>query len=550
MNTEPGSIRYQELIDRITLLEERITQLEKHQVSPSHPEVPGDEESLSFGIFGKGESGLESHFGQYGLAWLGNIVLFFGIAFLVQYLQVLGLKLVSPIFGLVSVGGIFLLSGYLRESHQFMSRVLNLNGYVLLFYTVIQLHYFTSEPMLTSKLISMAMVMLVAVVTGFNAIRRKNVTLAGLALLMLSIAGVLSDTTHVILPVSLIIAGASTLMVFRLGWTRIIFWAIFLSYSVQLIWLFNDPFMGHDLLIIKQHFSGYIYIFITAAVFSMIALLPEQGSNNFNGFVLSSTILNGLGFTFVVALFILAFFKESYAGITGSIALYCIGYAVVLQLKTERKIIAALFALFGFVTMSISIFGIVGFPKAYFLLAIQSLLVVSMAIWFRSRFIVVMNSLLFVVLLLLYLSTSPLTNSMNVSFSIVALATARILNWKKERLTIQTEFIRNFYLVITFFMVLLTLHHFVADQYITISWALAALVYFVFSLLLNNVKYRYLSLGTMFAAAIYLFIFDLSRIDLAFRVLALLFLAIASIGLSIYYSRRQKRKLDQNEPVS
>ncbi|MEZ5147021.1 MAG: hypothetical protein R2759_08055 [Bacteroidales bacterium] len=257
---------------------------------------------------------------------------------------------------------------------------------------------------------------------------------------------------------------------------------------------------------------------------------------------MSSIILNGLGFTFVIALFILTFFKEAYAGITGSIALYCLTYAFILQVKTNRKIIAALFALFGFVTLSVCIYGLYGFPRAYFLLAIQSLLVVSFAIWFRSKFIVIMNSFLFLVLLMVYLSTSPIMNSMNISFSIAALATARILNWKKERLTIKTEYIRNFYLLVAFFMVLFMLYHLVADQYITISWAAAAMVYFVLSLVLKNVKYRYLALATMFAAAFYLFIIDLARIEMVFRVLALLVLAVVSIGLSFYYTKKQKLK--------
>ncbi|MEZ5084671.1 MAG: hypothetical protein R2750_14710 [Bacteroidales bacterium] len=172
----------------------------------------------------------------------------------------------------------------------------------------------------------------------------------------------------------------------------------------------------------------------------------------------------------------------------------------------------------------------------------QSLLVVSMAIWFRSKFIIIMNSLLFLILLLVYLYTSESGNGMNVSFSIVALATARILNWKKERLTIKTEFIRNFYLFVAFFMVLFTLYHIVPNHYITLSWTLAAVLYFIFSLILKNVKYRYMALATMIAAALHLFISDLARIELVFRVIALLFLAVISIGLSFYYAKKVKEK--------
>ena len=39
------------------------------------------------------EKGLESQIGRFGLAWMGNIVLLFGITFLTQYLMNLGHQL-------------------------------------------------------------------------------------------------------------------------------------------------------------------------------------------------------------------------------------------------------------------------------------------------------------------------------------------------------------------------------------------------------------------------------------------------------------------------
>ncbi|MCF8304733.1 MAG: DUF2339 domain-containing protein, partial [Bacteroidales bacterium] len=161
---------------------------------------------------------------------------------------------------------------------------------------------------------------------------------------------------------------------------------------------------------------------------------------------------------------------------------------------------------------------------------------------FRSRFIVIMNSLLFILLLLIYLATAEQGNLMNISFSIVALMTARILNWKKQRLTIRTDVIRNLYLVIAFGMILFTLYHLVPGEYVALSWTISAVGYFIFSLILNNVKYRYLSLATMIAAAFYLFIVDLARIELVYRVIALFFLSVISIGLSFYYTKKHRAK--------
>jgi membrane protein implicated in regulation of membrane protease activity len=59
---------------------------------------------------------------------------------------------------------------------------------------------------------------------------------------------------------------------------------------------------------------------------------------------------------------------------------------------------------------------------------------------------------------------------------------------------------------------------------------------------MHNKKYRYLALATMVATALYLFIVDLARVEIVFRVVAFLFLAILSIVLSLYYTKRRNKK--------
>jgi hypothetical protein len=191
--------------------------------------------------------------------------------------------------------------------------------------------------------------------------------------------------------------------------------------------------------------------------------------------------------------------------------------------------------------MSTAMYGLVGLPKVYLLLSVQSLIVVSMALWFRNKLIVVINSLLFMTILVAYLFSTKTSDGVNFSFALVALVSARIINWQSSRLQIETDLIRNLYMIEGFIMVLYALSHAVPKQFVTLSWTLAALVYFLISILLKNVKYRYMALGTMICAGFYLFIVDLARIEIVYRVLALLFLAAISIGISIYYTNRVKK---------
>ena len=81
----------------------------------------------------------------------------------------------------------------------------------------------------------------------------------------------------------------------------------------------------------------------------------------------------------------------------------------------------------------------------------------------------------------------------------------------------------------------------------TLSWALAALLFFLLSVWIRNIKYRWLSIITMVITVFYLFIVDLKSISLGYRIVALLFLSIISLGISIFYTRRQRIKKNVEE---
>ena len=54
--------------------------------------------------------------------------------------------------------------------------------------------------------------------------------------------------------------------------------------------------------------------------------------------------------------------------------------------------------------------------------------------------------------------------------------------------------------------------------------------------------------GTMLAIAIHLFIVDLARIEIVYRVIAFLSLAVISIFISVYYTRKVKKS--QKEEIT
>ncbi len=532
-----------EIVKRLNKLESKMLRLERElniELLPEEQYSDAESSDIEYKNLSDGTI-IESVIGESVLAWLGNIVLFFGIIFLIQYIQNSGYQLVSSVFGYIAVAGIFVLAHFLKKHHPRMASIFTINAYLLLFYVTLRLHFFTVNPIISGKAIGLSLITLVAAIQLFISVKRKSILLSGIALVLLSIVAIVSNATHFMLPMTGVLATLAVLFLYRFGWIQILYLSIILVYLINILWFFNNPIMGNPLQAVKVHNLGFIYLFVVAALYSYVALINESESFSKSG-IIGAIILNGLGFSTLLLLFVLSFFKDDYVLLIGAISAFCLLYSVWLQIKSDWKITAAFYALYGFVTFSVAVHGIYDFPRAYFMLAIQSLLVVSMAIWFRSKFIVIMNTMLFIFLLVLYLITSEPANGINISFSLVALLTARILNWKKDGLTIKTDLLRNIYLIIGFIMILVTLYHMMPARYITLSWTVAAVIYFVLSIILKNVKYRYLALGAMIAAAIYLFIIDLARIELVFRIIALMFLATISIGLSIYYSRKNKKK--------
>ncbi|TFH25615.1 MAG: hypothetical protein E4H10_09170, partial [Bacteroidia bacterium] len=127
------------LKQKIADLEERMTRMEEAAASPGihrtgrflYQESTGkqviEEKETSTG------DSMESKVGEYGMAWMGNVVLLFGILFLSQYLQKNNQEIISLVFGFVSVALVYLMGHLTRNSLPYMSRLFSYNGHLLLY---------------------------------------------------------------------------------------------------------------------------------------------------------------------------------------------------------------------------------------------------------------------------------------------------------------------------------------------------------------------------------------------------------------------------------
>ena len=535
------------LEERLRSIELRMADLESalalNNLSRSEAEAKEfktDESSIRSETIIDEAKGLESRIGRVGLAWLGNFVLLFAIIFFTEYIMTQGHRILFVVIGALSAGVIFFISDYLKQRNSDLSFILKINGLFVLFYETLRMHFFSADPLISNKFIVIAVLLIIISFQIYLALKSKSQTLGFLSVVFTLFTAGLSDSTHIMLALITLTAIGTIYCFFKYDWQFLLISSILLVYSAFIIWLFGNPIMDHPMEMLDHHKYGHFYLFAIGGCFSLLPLSRKIDGLN-DELLIGAIILNGVFFTLLLALFSTKFFSTSYVELFSVVTVCCLVYSIVLKSVSDWKFASAFFALYGFLAMSISLYGLTGIPRVYLLLSVQSLVVVSMALWFRNRLMIVMNSLLFLTILMVYLLSSKPVNGVNFSLAFVPLVSARIINWQRARLNIKTDLIRNLYLIAGFFMVMYALYHWLPKQFVTLSWTVAALVYFLLSFLLKNIKYRYMALGTMICAALYLFIVDLASIGIIYRVLALLFLAVVSIGISIYYSNRIKK---------
>jgi hypothetical protein len=392
-----------------------------------------------------------------------------------------------------------------------------------------------------NKGIDLALVFIIIGYQLYDAIRKNAEFLATIAITLMVITAVISDSSFITFFILLITAITTHMLFFYKQWSRLHIFSLFMVYMAHLLWLFNNPVMGHEMRTVESPDFNILFFFGYAVTYTLSIFITKEKLES-NGPLISIAIWNALGFSFLLLLIIPTFYKESYALIFGAIAVYCLIFSVLLKLKSDRDFARATYASFGFAALSVAVYGFYGLPSAFLLLVLQSLLVVSIALWYRSKIIVVANAFLFVSILLIYLVISDSSDFTNFAFAITALATARILGWRRERLTLKTDIFRNMYLLIAFSMILYSLNQALPSNYVTLAWTATAIGFFLLSNILGNIKYRYLSILTIVITGGHLFFVDLGQMDVLYRVIAFLVFALITLGVSLYYTKKLRKK--------
>jgi len=83
--------------------------------------------------------------------------------------------------------------------------------------------------------------------------------------------------------------------------------------------------------------------------------------------------------------------------------------------------------------------------------------------------------------------------------------------------------------------------------YVTISWTALALFYYLLSILLKIIKYRWLALSTLVLSILYLLIIGIRQPDPFYRIISFVSLGIILLLVSIFYSRTKIKQNNKSE---
>ena len=483
---------------------------------------------------------LEFKIGEYWIARLGTAALFLGIAFFISYPFETFPPLAASLLGYLAVAGLFGLSRYWKTTYAHLSKILFGGGLVLLYFATLRLHFFSSNPVLSNKSIGLAAIVAVLTLIFYFAVKRDSELLTGLACFLGYTTSLLSDTSHFALLLITLTSFASGYFLVRYNWQKTFGFSMVLTYLAFLMWMLNNPLLGKPLQAVSEPHGSLLYIFLSATIFGVANLIRKRETHSyFSGLLLES--VNAVGFFVVGSLAIITFFKPQLAVLNLIVSVFFIALAIANWVHHQSKYASSVYALFGYLALTIAIFNQFISPQYFIWLSWQSLVVISTAIWFRSRIIIVANLLIFWGILLAYLGTAPSSDFVNLSYAIVALVSARILNWRKERLRLKTDMIRIAYLASAFSIVLYGLYQAVPGNYVSLSWLAAALFYFAMSLLLHNIKYRWMAILTIFATILRVIFIDMAQLEAGFRVVFFVGLGLALLAVSLLYTKFRRK---------
>ena len=551
MSPSSGKQKNNSISDRLKNIEARLDQIEARlKLRPGDQEVEESTSSLIPENMSETMDILEFRIGQYWFAKAGIIVLALGIVFLMTFPYQTLPSFFPSLIGYILVAGILTLSYLWRGTLAFISRYLLGGGLILLYFATLRLHFFSEKPVLANNVLFLALLIIVVMISLVVAVKRKSIYLSSLILTLGYITAVVSENSIILFGILTLFAFVTVYLKLSYKWEGLFIYGIILTYFFHLIWFINNPFLGNRIQLVSSPGINTYFILLYVIIFALGNLLRNREIPE-NNFVIISTFLNSFGAYSLYFLITITKFSshQVFSHILASIVF--LSLAIIFWMKEKSKLSTFFFAILGYTALSVAIITQFKLPNYFVWLCWQSLLVITTALWFRSKIIVVANFVIFVIIFLAYIMISIHVGLVSISFGLVALLSARIMNWQRHRLELKTELMRNAYLFLAFIAIPYALYHSLPGRYISLSWVGVAIFYYLLSLVLKNKKYRWMALFTLLLSILYIFVIGIIKLEPVYRIVSFIVLGIVLIIISITYTKiRAKTESDRKDKNS
>ena len=540
MDSSQNDVTGKEILQHLKSIESRISKLETYLDLPS---AKIDEDIEEEPIIPKKKSEideeLEFRIGQFWFAKLGIFIFLIGwlIGNTLPFEEVNQalIAIIGFITGLVTIfAGISFKNKFPHISGWILG-----SGFAILYIAALRMHYFSPTPLVTNIIPILVIVYLVSFALILTGIKWGSTYITAFGFALCYASALIGDYSILIFLTITLLAIQSTYLKIRLNWTGLFNFTIVIAYLVHLIWFINNPLVGNQLELQIDQPLNLIFILLYVVIFTIAYFVTKEYDESLPT-AMSFLVNTSMGYGLFLLITILS--APSLGQVYNLLAsIIFLGFAISFFTKKSSRIATFYYAMTGYAALSVAIILQFEKPDFFIWLCWQSLIVVSTAIWFRSKFIVVANFFIFLLIFFSFLIISGVTTGISLSFGIVALLSARILNWKKDQLELKTEQMRNAYLLTALLIIPYSLYHMMPSGYVAFSWIVVAILYYIFSLLLKNVKYRYMSLATFMLTVLYVFVLGITSEETVFKILSFLVLGAALVIISVVYTRNRNK---------
>ncbi len=546
MNNSLDDSALDRILKSLKNIDNRLSQVEtKLQIQPE--KVEDEVQPTQAVVKPVTDEDLEIRIGEYWIPKVAIMVFIIGMVFFLTF-PLKGLSIGFPIvFGYLITVALLIASKFLKKSFAHFTGYA-VGGSIVIFYlTTLRLHFFGREQLITSPGIEILLLLLVTAGSLVIAVRRNSVYLTALGLLLGYVTAMINSNPYLSFITLVILSAVVVYLKLRYIWQGLVIYGIVLTYFVHLLWFLNNPFLGNAMQIVTSPQINVLFILAYLFVFSLGCMLrADKEEEKFN--VILSSFLNAAG-GYGLFLMITLSTATPYLGHFHFAAfLLSIIISITFWIRVSSRYSTFIYAMLAYTALSVAIIFTFSAPAFFIWLCWQSLIVISTALWFRSKFIIVANFIIFIAVMIAYLVSEGTIGVESLSFGIVALISARVLNWQRERLELETDKMRTAYLITSLLIIPYSFYHIFPSELVGISWVGLAMVYYLLSSILKNNKYKLMALGTLLMTVVYLLIFGITSSETLYKIISFLLVAGVLMVISLIYSRRKgKPKSKENQ---